>query len=182
MTGTIKKFDAETASGLITADTGANVPFELSRVMAYDAAGLAANQRVTFDLAPGNALKAANVCVLRTHTDMPPRHGGDGALRLRFMGFEQTGATRAYRFERILAGGKTEIIIVTSDLALFARHHVVLQEGPAVCVRMLNTQIDAGGEKPPLLRCELADSDMVAHLAAQSSRGRKDSPRRPTPA
>jgi hypothetical protein len=99
---------------------------------------------------------------------------------LRYMGYEQTGSVRAYLFERISPGEDRITFIVTADLALFLKHHVRIQEGPALCLYVLSGEADAGGTamRPPLPR-SLADRDLLAHLARAPVSGTKRSKQPP---
>ena len=66
------------------------------------------------------------------------------AASLRYVGFEQAQGIRSYKFERNRAGEDTEALIVTTDLALFTRHRVPIQEGPALCMRLLEAEVETG--------------------------------------
>jgi hypothetical protein len=93
---------------------------------------------------------------------------------LQYVGFEQTGRIRAYRFKRILRGEKTQEFVVSADCALFVKHSVGIQEGPALSLRLLS----AAALMPPAQ--SLSDLDMLAHLARRAAagamHGRKRSP------
>lgn len=179
MTGRIKMLSGENASGFIKAENGLSVHFDSSAVLAYDAIRLAVGQLVTFDLEGGNCTKAVNVCVQRQH---PVPHAEEKRLesiRLRYMGFEQSESIRAYRFERISAGTETKTFIVTTDLALFRKHHVGIQEGPALCLHLLTGELNAAdaAHRPPS-QCSLTDRDMLAHLASRPVPRTKPGPKR----
>lgn len=78
---------------------------------------------------------------------------------LQYMGFGQTGSVRTYRFRRVARGEKPQEYLVNADLELFARHHVGIQEGPAMCLRLLS-------DLRPAPEC-LNDTHMLAHLASR---------------
>ena len=65
MTGTIKRLDVASASGVITAEDGLIVGFCPSAVLAFDVPSLAIGQVVSFDLEGGRCPKALNVFVQR---------------------------------------------------------------------------------------------------------------------
>jgi cold shock CspA family protein len=168
MNGRIKSLSTGNASGFIAGDDGLNVYFQSSAVLAYDIAGLAVGQLVSFDLEGGKWLRAMNVCVHREHQvpRAPEKH--PLSVRLRYMGFEQVGSLRSYRFDRISPGEEKKTFVVTTDLALFLKHHLRIQEGPALCLHLLSEDMGALGPAAwPLLQCQLTDRDILAHLAAQ---------------
>lgn len=81
---------------------------------------------------------------------------------LQYMGFGQIGSLRTYRFRRVARGEKAREYLVNADLGLFARHHVGIQEGPALCLRLLS---ETPGSRPTPE--SLTDTDMLAHLASR---------------
>jgi cold shock CspA family protein len=163
MTGRIGTLGDGNTSGIITAEDGQAVPFDATAVLAFDASSLAVGQLVTFEVSTGRHAKAANVYVTRS-TDERHKDG----LHPRYVGFEQTGSIRAYRFEVMTPGRQTRTFIVDSDLTLFARHHVGIQEGPTLCLHCLQEGLDADGTlSQPLAHCALTDRHMLAHLASR---------------
>ncbi len=166
MTGTIENIGVE--SGVIRTETLHNIRFDLSAVLAYDRAELTVGQAVTFDLQGGHHSMAINVVVQR-------RSVGTSIGWLRYVGFEQRGCIREYRFEQIIPGEKTKAFRVTADVGLFARHHVGCQEGPALCLRLLKEVMDTpDAPEQSGWRGSLSDQHMLAHLA------RRPAPKRPT--
>jgi cold shock CspA family protein len=165
MTGRIEIFRNGGTSGVIKAENGLTVPFEASAVMAYDVASLAEGQLVTFELESGRARKAINVCVEK----VAPRadHKSHESLRLRYTGFEQKGSIRAFRFERVAPGERTKTCTVDADMALFTKHRVGIQDGPALCLRLLEELNAARAADLPLSGCSLTDRDMLAHVASR---------------
>ncbi|MGC9972690.1 MAG: hypothetical protein ABSE56_19075 [Bryobacteraceae bacterium] len=127
---------------------------------------------VTFDL-DGNKWPAAlNVRVAAQSQAAPsaPQRSSAGA-GLQYMGFEQNGSIRAYRFKRVLRGEETREYIVNADMALFVKHHVGIQEGPALSLRLLSAGPNcfAPAAWPPSK--SLSDGDMLAHLARRAAAG-----------
>lgn len=168
MTGKIKMLSGENASGFIKAENGLSVHFDSSAVLAYDATRLAVGQLVTFELESGDCSKAVNLCVQKQHPVPDAEEKRQENIRLRYMGFEQSESVRAYRFERISAGTETKTFIVTTDLALFRKHHVGIQEGPALCLHLLMGELNAAGaaHRSPL-QCSLTDRDLLDYLASR---------------
>jgi cold shock CspA family protein len=174
MTGRIRSVGDGGACGFITAENGLSVHFNSSAVLAYDVTCLAVGQMVTFELESGHHAKAVNICVQRPHlaAHAPVKH--QESLHLRYTGFEQAGNIRVYRFERIATGEETRTFLVTTDLALFRKHRVGIQEGPALCLHVLMADLNAAeSTRPASSRRALTDVDMLAHLASRPVPGSK---------
>ena len=90
------------------------------------------------------------------------------AMQLQYIGFEQVNNTREYIFHGIAHGEETKVFRVITDLELFRRNHVGMQEGPAMCLRILTTDLESP-EPPqqPSLRHALTDQDMLAYLLSR---------------
>lgn len=169
MTGRIKSLSKINASGFIKADSGLNVHFDSSAILAPGAAGVAAGQLVTFDLEESKWPTAINV---RIATEFQPAHStqeGAPGTYLQYVGFSQTGTIRTYRFKRISCGEQTREFIVNADMGLFAKHHVAIQEGPALSLRLLTIGRDSSvpASWPPSQ--SLSELDMLAHLAKKQT-------------
>jgi hypothetical protein len=168
MTGIIKSLDSVSASGVITAEDGLIVSFCPSAMLAYDVPILAIGQVVSFDLEGGRCPKALNVCVRRAPQVLNAHEKRLEMTRLRYMGFEQVGSIRSYRFERFAPGEQKTTFTVNTDLALFTKHHVGIQEGPALCLHLLAAELDlAGAAARTLFQCSLTDREILAHLASR---------------
>ncbi len=107
-------------------------------------------------------------------TNPPDAITADGAKRgarsyLQYMGFEQTGTIRAYRFRQISPGEETREFIVTADLRLFVRYHVGIQEGPALCLRLLSAGARSSIPAAWPVSQSLSQGDLLAHLATHSA-------------
>lgn len=62
-------------------------------------------------------------------------------MELRYICFDQQDNTRVYKFDGVEKGQAIVQFVVTADLALFLKHHISIQEGPARCVpRKLSTE------------------------------------------
>ncbi|MCW5982561.1 MAG: cold-shock protein [Bryobacteraceae bacterium] len=159
MTGIIKSIGLD--AGFIQLDDGRDLPFDFSAVLAYDLANLAAGQVVTFGLLRGAHPKAVDI-VVQKRTDPSSSDPKRRSVRfLRYLGFEHVGNRRAYTFEEVVPGEQKKTYIVTTDVMLFKRHQVAMQEGPALCLRLLIQELDAGREP----HCSLTDGEMLAHVA-----------------
>jgi len=168
MTGTIKSLDSVSSSGVIAAADGLVVGFRPSAVLAYDVPSLAVGQAVSFDLEGERHPQAVNVCVQRA----PHALNGPGRCleitRLRYLGFQQEGGVRSYRFELFTPGEAKAMFTVTGELALFLKHHVGLQEGPVLCLHLLAAELDlAGTAAGTPVHCSLTDREMLAYLATR---------------
>lgn len=180
MTGRIKSLGAGNSSGFIRAENGESAYFDSRAVMEYDISCLAVGQTVTFDLEGGDHPKAVNVCVQKPHraTQAEARHQEN--TRPRYVGFEQREGLRAYRFEHTTPGERTKTFFVTTDLALFRKHRVGIQEGPALCLHLLVAELDAAGvEGRALSQCSLSDRELLAYLASRPVPGARSHFKRP---
>jgi len=71
-------------------------------------------------------------------TEAWARTAGERAVELRYMGFQQKQNRRLYRFDMNDAGTKSSIPhVVSVDMELFLKHHVGIQEGPALCAQKI---------------------------------------------
>jgi len=177
MIGRIKSLSTIRPSGFIRMDSGLIVHFDWSSVRPPGPSGLLTGQLVTFDLDTGTSPAAINVRAVESQTGpIAPLNLPAGHF-LQYMGFDQNGSIRAYRFKRVLHGEETREYVVTADMALFVKHHVGIQEGPALCLRLLSAGPDCSdaADWPPSQ--SLSDVDMLAHLARRAAlgpaRGRK---------
>lgn len=167
MTGRIYKLDHANTAGSIKGENGQIIPFDFSVVLAYDVACFGVGQIVTFELRSEGHHHAVDVSVRKLNVRSDTKEKLEEQLRLRYLGFDQQGGVRSYRFEQILRGEENKTFTVTSELALFTKHHVGMQEGPAICLQLLSTQLASGETEQRRLNCSLADQDMVAHLVRQ---------------
>jgi hypothetical protein len=81
------------------------------------------------------------------------------------MGFEQADKVRVYRFDRIEERVPTVRYKVTADLALFLKHHIGIQEGPALCARKLTSDL----ESPQPCEHILTNDDLLAYVTARTA-------------
>ncbi len=173
MTGRIKSLSTLSPSGFITGASGHDVYFHSSEVLPPGGGGLTIGQLVTYDVGGGKWPSAINVRVPAQPQPTPRvSERRSPPTYVQYMGFEQTGSTRAYRFRRVVRGEETREFVVSAELDLFFKHHVGFQEGPALSLRLLSATPECSTpvEWPPAQW--LTDSDMVAHLARRAV-GRK---------
>src|ERR1700716_491335 len=102
MIGRISALDAPNLFGVIKAENGLSVRFDHSALMAYDVSGLTLDQLVSFDIETGPNPRAINVGVRKEQQARSVREElRRDHVRLRFMGFEQKGLMRDYRFDQV---------------------------------------------------------------------------------
>jgi hypothetical protein len=92
---------------------------------------------------------------------------------LQYVGFNQAGSVREYRFRWISRGEKPKELVMNAALPLFAKHHVAIQEGPALCLHILLKQGAASGTPAAPTPRSLTESDLLAHLASRPARQAK---------
>jgi hypothetical protein len=138
---------------------------------------------VSFDLDAGRYPTALNVCVQRKPRALNGLDKRLEATRLRYIGFEHKGNIRAYLFEGLTPGAKKRTFAVDADLALFTRHHISMQEGPALCLHLLAAELDfADAAVRTSCQCSLTDREMLAHLASRPVQRSKYGSKRTLPA
>ncbi len=175
MTGRVRRLADGEKTGSIQTEEGYDLSFDLSAVVAYDREHLTVGQTVTFDVEVGSRPCAVNVLQMDSPHAAPPGKRHHEPSSLRYLGFDQQKGMRVFRFERIAAGEVSRILLVTADVDLFAKHHIGLQEGPALCLHLLTEDPGPVTQDGPSLRYSLSDGDMLAHIArgpAQRKRAR----------
>jgi cold shock CspA family protein len=181
VTGRIEALSTDDAAGSIRAEDGVQVHFRVSEVTFGDTSAMAVGQLVTFDMERGKSPKAFNIRVEKQHYK---GHEKDKLWQaIRYVGFEQTGNVRKYNFERLTPREETIRAVVSVDMALFLKHHIGIQDGPMLCLRLVMAELDssnASGEAP--FRRSLTDHDMQYHLASRPTPEKKRFGRRPGPA
>ncbi len=131
----------------------------------------------------GHWPKASNVHLFEDrHMPHIPESRPQAAVQLRYVGFDQDQQTRNFRFHATVAGEETRDYVVTADVRLFQKHHVGIQEGPALCTRILLAQLAASNDhNPRSMRAVLSEKDLIAHVASRVVAVRKPFRRRPRP-
>ncbi len=178
MIGKIRSLSAASGTGLIAADNGRSFHFRLSVVEPLGAT-LSIGQWVTFEVQDGRWPGAINVRVAaegRAAGDRPAEHpaaprtsgavaGKPGSILIQYMGFDQTANIRTYRFDRLAPGEETREFTVSADLELFAKHHVGIQEGPALSLGRV--QLALAADASDVLAQSLTDADMLGYLESR---------------
>ena len=105
-------------------------------------------------------------------------------MELRYMGFDQARNMRVYKFgSSSVPGEPTSRFVVSVDLGLFLKHHVNIQEGPALCAQKLTADLQSQHQGDH----ELTNEDMAAYVAdraaaeARKAESRRRGPRRRKP-
>jgi|SRR5713226_3851923 hypothetical protein len=98
---------------------------------------------------------------------------------LRYSGFDQQDNTRSYVFQYMVPGEKAIPIIVSAEIPLLVKHHVRIQDGPALCLYTLMLEIhgvDFCRTAKPLRL--LTAEDVLAFLASlpppPASKGKRE--------
>ena len=172
MSGRIKNLSAGSASGLIEAENGRRYHFDSWSVLVCDVTYLAVGQLVTFDLEAGSNANAVNICLQRLH-QLPHAERKQKETTLRYLGFDQTMGIRTHRFERASGGEETETFAVTTDVALFTKHHIGIQEGPALCLHLLMVRLGDAAGGTAALQCSLTEEHLLTYLASKPVPGTK---------
>lgn len=166
--GFIRRIDPDRTGGVIRCDDRRDIPFALSEILEYDAVLLAVGQRVIFALHPAGPARAVDIHIHRLTSSAP---AVAKERELRFRGFAHAAGAREYRFEWVANGEAPRPAVVRVDLALFVRHHVRIQEGPALCAFCVNAA-------PQLAVHELTDQDFRDFMARQPVPGVRGAPKR----
>ena len=178
MTGKIEVLCAHNNAGSIRSIDGVLVRFHLSEVVSGDASDMAVGHNVTFDMERGGSPRAFNIRMEKRRTR---DHDHEKLWQaIRYVDFDQNGNVREYKFERVSVNGESVGAIVSADVSLFSKHHVGIQDGPMLCLRLVMAEIDgssATGQSP--FRRSLTDQDMIYHLSKVTPPKKRYS-RRPT--
>ena len=171
MNGTIKCIRGQKGSGAIRSAHGETFDFELTGVLAFDIAKLAEGKLVHFDVSSGPSPKAINISIDPACDVSAGKNGNREMMRLRYLGFEHEGDLRLYCFQRLTPQEQAQTFLVEADLLLFRRNQVHIQEGPALCLKMLLVGLDCAGDPRTLARCRLTQQHLTAFVSSQPVRG-----------
>jgi hypothetical protein len=94
----------------------------------------------------------------------------DVAAPLRYMGFDDASGVRIFKFGRLPASPETPVFTVHADVALFLKHKISFQDGPAMC-----SAIVASGE---FGNHQLTDEDCLAFVSLRPSKADRKPPKR----
>ena len=85
-------------------------------------------------------------------------------MELRYLGFDQNQSTRTYKFDLLAKGEPPAHFVVIADMALFLKHHVAIQEGPTLCARKLNSDLESATDGAH----HLTNDDLAAYVSARA--------------
>jgi hypothetical protein len=164
VTGKILGLAGNTRTGTIRSQDGSRPAFSAADVLG-DFDTLAVGHLVSFDLDRARPLHAA-VRVFREPFGASGPGKKPGALPdLRYAGFNQVESIRSYRFDAVASGHPVGRFVVTLDLALMLKHHIGVQEAPALSLRKLEADLMAF---PDSGRHELDDGDLLAFASSRA--------------
>jgi hypothetical protein len=160
MTGTILALTAASRGGCIRASDGSRLPFRAEAVLG-DFDTLAVGHRVTFDVEHDGARRTAIRVFHEPMRRTVPAKKTDAEPDLRYAGFRQAANVRTYRFDVETPGRSVQHSILL-DTTLLLKHHVGVQEIPALCLRKVAADLKAS---PESVSHELGENDL-SELAA----------------
>jgi hypothetical protein len=173
MLGTITKFSKLTTSGAIRSEQGVNFDFDLAGVLTYDVAALAEGKFVHFQAAGRSPCKATNVSLEPPVAVHPGADRFKDITQLRYVGFRHQEGVRHFRFERVTPGASTQCFEVAANLAIFHTFRIAIQEGPALCMRVIASELEAGRNWQDLASCPLTEQQMRDYLERRPAHGAK---------
>jgi hypothetical protein len=171
MTGRIEVLAALNKPGRITTNSGPSRFHYVYRVPLGERDGLTTGRLVTFELEKGSPQIAVNVCP-KERTETSP--GANVRLEVRYQGFEQTTNIRTFKFQAWRTGEENQEAVVTVDLALFRKHGVRIQEGPGLCLRFVETELqEPDASETGVWKRALTDKDIMVYLACTATSVKK---------
>jgi len=174
MTGKIEVLATPVKEGRITTNSGTDIFHYAYRYPTSGTNGLTRGALVTFQVERGNSEMAVGVCLKEPgessqETETRPRE-------VRYEGFEQTRNIRSFKFHAWRTGEENQEAIVTVDLALFRKHGIGIQEGPGLCLRLLQVELQEPRPDGSVAWTRtLTDKEMLAHLAGRVTSSRRRS-------
>jgi len=182
MIGRIKNLSATSRSGFIQAENGQTVYFTSAAVWEHDFPFLTVGQAVSFELQGGHWPKAANVHLFENHHTARAPEKPREPMQLRYVGFDQAGFVRTFRFQAVVSGEQTRDYTVTADVRLFQKYHIGIQEGPSLCTQILLAKLGLPLDQQALaVGPVLNEQDLIALVASRTVAPRKPFRRRPRP-
>ncbi len=171
MTGRIEMLATAISAGRITTTTGVNTFHYAYRVPLGNTEGLSVGGLVTFQLERGNPNMAISVCADQVPAEAVP----SGRAEVRYQGFEQTHTIRSFKFQTWRTGEENQEAVVTADLALFRKHGVTIQEGPGLCLRLVESELQQANPSGPhgVWKRALTDKELMEHVACRRTSGRR---------
>ncbi len=171
MTGRIEMLATAISAGRITSNTGANTFHYAYRIPLGNTDGLSVGGLVTFQLERGNPNVAISVCA---DQGSAAEAAGTRRPEVRYQGFEQTNDVRSFKFQAWRTGEENQQAVVTADLALFRKHGVTIQEGPGLCLRLVEVELQqASPSQDGVWKRALTDKEILEHVACRRQSGRR---------
>lgn len=165
MTGTIVGLVGVARTGTIRSREGSRLTFSAADVLG-DFDTLAVGHMVSFELDRVQPCRTAVRVFREPCGARGPGKKPDASPDLRYTGFNQAGSIRSYGFDAVASGHPVQHFIVTVDLALLLKHHIGVQEAPALCLRKLGADLKA----LPDNGChELDNNDLVAYASSRAA-------------
>jgi len=166
VTGTIVALAVRTRTGTIRTEDGSRHAFSDDAVVG-DFDTLVVGNRVSFDVDRARPRDGA-VTVFREPVRSDETAGGKPGVRpdLRYVGFSQESNVRFYRFDAAAVSPLTRQYVVTVDLALLTKHHICVQEAPALCLRKLASDLKDSRNSQ---RHELGNADLLAFASTRAA-------------
>lgn len=171
MTGRIEVLATAYKPGLITTNTGRE-RFQYSYQFAPGATDLEVGGLVAFELERGNIDTAIKVYALEKGDS--PLAVSSASPEVRYQGFEQKNDVRSFRFRAWRIGEENQDLVVSADLALFRKYGITIQEGPALCLRLIEAELQQPcvGQSSVRER-KLTAEEIIAHVGRQPARKRR---------
>ena len=171
MTGRITGLAANTRTGTIRGEDGSHFVFCGAAVLGnFDS--LDVGHRVSFIFERDGSFTALNVF------GEPVRISAGKRAELpdlRYTGFHQIENVRTYSFAEVTSRHSAQHS-VTVDVALLLKHHIRVQEGPALCLSKLITDLK---DSPESARHRLGDDDLLALVASRADAVKQKRLKRP---
>lgn len=172
MTGRITALTAHTRTGTIRGEDGSHFVFRGAAVLGnFDS--LNVGHRVSFVSDRGGTFIALNVF------GEPVRMIASGknikTRDLRYTGFHQSANVRTYSFAEHTSRDSAKYF-VTVDVALLLKHRIGVQEGPALCLGKLITDLKDSPECP---HHQLGNNDLLVLIASRAEAIKQRKLRRP---
>lgn len=98
-------------------------------------------------------------------------------MRLQYEGFHQVDEnTREFLFQAINARGNIRSILITVELLLFPKYNFGIQEGPLLCLRKLDTELESiASSQESCLHFALTEDDICALAVERENRAKRKS-------
>jgi len=171
MTGTIVALAADSRTGKIRTTDDIVLEFSATSVLGdFDALGV--GHRVSFEVERDRHHTAVSVFREPLCASAAAKKS-DALPDLRYAGFRQAENVRSYRFHT-LASGRSVQYCVTVDITLLLKHHIGVQEAPALCLHKLAADLKAC---PDAGKHELCDDDLCAFASSRAAALQRKKPK-----